>query len=179
MRSAAHTAAGCRYLFRRKRDLVMTPYVGGFAPSPTGALHLGSLVAAVGSYLQARSRGGRWLVRIEDLDPPREVPGAAADILATLERLGFEWDGAVSWQSSRSVHYREALAVLTARDAVYGCCCSRKDATAGAAGESGPVYPGTCRGGPRSSGTPTAIRVRTQPTVVEIRDGLQGAFSQQ
>jgi glutamyl-Q tRNA(Asp) synthetase len=137
-------------------------------------------VAAVGSYLQARHNAGRWLVRIEDLDPPREVSGAAREILATLERLGFQWDGPVVYQSARAAHYRDALATLAAQGAVYECSCSRKDAvTASAVTASGPVYPGTCRGGVRIPGGTTALRVRTRPRVVTIADRLQGEVAQQ
>lgn len=157
----------------------MTTYIGRFAPSPTGPLHFGSLVAAIASYLQARTQDGLWLVRIEDLDPPREVAGAADDILKTLERLGFQWDGPVVCQSARWEHYREALTALMARGMVYECCCSRRDSTVAAAGDAGPVYPGTCRDGPRVSGAPTAMRVRIEPIVVEIHDRLQGPFAQQ
>jgi glutamyl-Q tRNA(Asp) synthetase len=92
---------------------------GRFAPSPTGHLHFGSLVAAVASYLDARSQGGRWLVRMEDLDTPRVVPGSAADILKTLERFGFEWDGPVLYQSTRLDAYREALDQLRQNGFVY------------------------------------------------------------
>ena len=156
----------------------MSKYVGRFAPSPTGALHFGSLIAAVGSFLQARTRGGRWLVRIEDLDPPREVPGAADDILRTLNSLGFEWDGAVEFQSMRAEHYDAALARLAERGAIYACSCSRKDAIAQAAGESVPVYPGTCRQGQSKVRVPTSIRVRTPASPIEIHDGLQGSCVQ-
>ena len=156
----------------------MSNYVGRFAPSPSGTLHFGSLVAAVGSYLQARASGGRWLVRIEDLDPPREVPGAADEILRTLDRLGFEWDGPVAFQSERGEHYEAALERLAARGAIYECSCSRKDAVAQAAGESAPVYPGTCRDGARRSGVPTSIRVRTPSSVVAVSDALQGDCAQ-
>ena len=98
---------------------------GRFAPSPTGPLHFGSLVTAVASYLDARSRGGKWLVRIEDLDTPRVVPGADADILKTLERFGFEWDGPVLYQSTRLDAYREALDRLRRDGFAYPCSCSR------------------------------------------------------
>ena len=84
-------------------------YIGRFAPSPSGALHFGSLAAAMGSYLDARTHGGRWLLRIEDVDTPRTVPGAAEHIIATLARFGFEWDGDIVWQSQRSEAYRAAL----------------------------------------------------------------------
>jgi glutamyl-Q tRNA(Asp) synthetase len=154
-------------------------YVGRFAPSPTGPLHFGSLVAAVGSYLQARSNRGRWLVRIEDLDPPRELAGAARDILTTLERFGFAWDGPILYQSARDTYYRDALARLAERGAIYECACSRKDtAAAMPATDPASVYSGRCRSGVRAAGVPTAVRVRVQPAVVEVADGLQGPFAQ-
>lgn len=90
------------------QDLPASAYRGRFAPSPTGLLHAGSLTTAVGSYLHARSQGGQWLLRIEDLDPPREMPGAADAILRTLEALGFAWDGEVVWQSRRLAAYQQA-----------------------------------------------------------------------
>lgn len=102
-------------------------YRGRFAPSPTGPLHFGSLVAAVGSYLQARQAQGQWLVRIEDLDPPRTVPGSADLILRTLEVLGFEWDGPVLWQSTRSDAYQQALQTLIDQRAAYACSCTRSE----------------------------------------------------
>jgi glutamyl-Q tRNA(Asp) synthetase len=98
---------------------------GRFAPSPTGPLHFGSLVTAVASYLDARSKGGKWLVRMEDVDTPRNVPGADADILRTLERFGFEWDGPVLYQSTRLDAYREALERLKSGGHVYPCSCTR------------------------------------------------------
>ena len=97
------------------------PYVGRFAPSPTGRLHLGSMVAAVASYLDARAHGGTWLVRMEDLDPPREVAGAADDILRTLEGYGLHWDGAVLFQHTRHEAYREALQGLMEAGKAFGC----------------------------------------------------------
>lgn len=99
--------------------------IGRFAPTPSGPLHFGSLVAAVASYLDARSRGGQWLLRIEDIDTPRVVPGSAEDILETLERFGFEWDGPVLYQSTRIDAYREALDRLRRDGFVYPCSCSR------------------------------------------------------
>src|SRR5277367_715933 len=117
-------------------------YRGRFAPSPTGPLHFGSLVAALGSYLDAKAHGGEWLVRIEDIDTPRVVPGAADDILRTLERFGLEWDGPVLYQSSRIEGYEGALADLRRRGLMFPCGCSRKDV-----GEQ--RYPGTCRTGMR------------------------------
>ena len=100
-------------------------YCGRFAPSPTGPLHFGSLIAAAGSFLEARSRNGRWLVRIEDLDPPREKPGAAAAILEALERLGFTWDGPVWLQSTRADLYEDALDGLRKDGLTRMCACSR------------------------------------------------------
>jgi glutamyl-Q tRNA(Asp) synthetase len=142
-----------------------------FAPSPTGPLHLGSLLAAVGSYLDARSAGARWLVRIEDLDTPRVVPGCADEMLRTLEAFGFEWDGEVLFQSTRRDAYRHALAQLSAEGRIYPCSCSRKD-LAGLDDESG--YPGTCRAGPTRSG-PTALRFRVSDAPIHFDDLFQGA----
>ena len=123
-------------------------YRGRFAPSPTGTLHFGSLVAAVGSYLQAKSQGGEWLVRMEDIDAPRNVPGAADAILRTLQAFGFAWDGAVIYQSQRDRLYRAALDQLAAQGATFACACSRKEiADSSLLGIEGQVYPGTCRAG--------------------------------
>jgi len=122
-------------------------YRGRFAPSPTGPLHFGSLVAALASYLDARANGGEWLVRIEDLDTPRTVAGASDAILRALEGFGLEWDGPVVRQSERGELYRAALERLRAGGAIYRCRCSRREvADSGVAGIDGPVYPGTCRG---------------------------------
>ena len=104
-----------------------TDYIGRFAPSPTGLLHIGSLLTALASYADARANRGKWLVRMEDLDPPREMPGAAAHILHTLEAFGFEWDGEVVWQSLRHSLYRDALGRLKEKGLLYPCYCSRKD----------------------------------------------------
>ena len=128
------------------------PYVGRFAPSPTGRLHLGSMATAVASCLDARAHQGQWLVRIEDLDPPREVPGAAKDILDTLEAFGLRWDGDVLFQSERHDAYQEALNVLLAHGRAFGCVCTRKTL----AGE--PVYPGHCRGGLSEGVSPRSFR---------------------
>lgn len=129
------------------------PYVGRFAPSPTGRLHMGSMVAAIGSFLEARSRGGKWLVRMEDLDPPREVPGAADNILRTLEGMGLHWDGEVMHQSDRHDAYASALDTLRKNDDAFGCICTRKDLTASGGLE---VYPGTCR-----EGLPVGVEARS------------------
>ena len=141
-----------------------------FAPSPTGPLHLGSLLAAVGSYLDARAAGARWLVRIEDLDTPRIVPGCAEEMLRTLEAFGFEWDGEVMYQSTRRAAYRDALAELTTAGRTFACSCSRKDL---AAGDEAGGYPGTCRAGPTRNG-PTALRFRVSDSPIHFDDLFQG-----
>lgn len=140
------------------------PYVGRFAPSPTGPLHFGSLIAAVASFLEARVHGGRWYVRIEDIDPPREQPGATQVILQALEAYGFEWDGPVIYQSASRSSHDAALAHLLATGSAYRCGCSRRNL--------GPVYPGTCRSG--TDAAETALRVRTNNEEVAFIDGLQG-----
>lgn len=154
------------------------PVVGRFAPSPTGPLHLGSLVAAVGSYLFARRAGGRWLLRIEDLDAPRVLPGVADDFLRTLEALGFGWDGPVVRQSQRIEAYEEALDRLLRLGHAYPCACTRAEvARASSAphpGEDGPVYPGTCRGGLPPGRPPRALRVRAPEELVSFADAVQG-----
>ncbi len=156
----------------------MTPrYRGRFAPSPTGPLHFGSLVAALASFLQAKAQGGEWLVRIEDIDPPREVAGAADDILRTLEALGFEWDGEIVYQSRRTEAYRAALDQLLIANALYGCACTRKEiADSSVAGIEGPVYPGTCRAGLAPGRSARALRVRTAGALIEFNDRWQGAI---
>jgi glutamyl-Q tRNA(Asp) synthetase len=151
------------------------PYVGRFAPSPTGPLHLGSLVAALGSYLDARANAGRWLVRVEDLDPPREQPGAAELILDQLRALGLNWDGAVLQQSGRHEAYAEAAARLQASGQAYPCACSRSEvAAAGRRGPEGPVYPGTCRNGLAPGRKARAVRVRCAEQPLGFEDLLRG-----
>ena len=141
--------------------------MGRFAPSPTGDLHLGSLVAALGSYLDARSRGGRWLVRMEDLDTRRAITGCADRILRTLEAFGFDWDGTIEYQSLRTDHYARALATLAALGVTFECSCPRRSRDP----ESG--YPGTCRAGPTRRG-PTATRFRVDDSVTSFEDRAQG-----
>lgn len=153
-----------------------TPYVGRFAPSPTGPLHLGSLVAAVASYLQARVNRGRWLVRIEDIDPPREQAGATELILDALERYGFEWDGDVIYQSASRSEHETAVATLIGRGLAYRCNCSRSDLADLPQGPLGTVYPGYCRD--RTVSGDAAIRVRTKAVSVGFTDTLQGEYSQ-
>lgn len=160
--------------------LLSSPVIGRFAPSPTGPLHFGSLVTAVGSFCLARQGGGRWLLRIEDLDAPRVVPGAADEIMRTLEALGLEWDGEVVWQSRRSSAYETALARLRERGLVFDCGCSRQEILASAPhpGEEGPVYPGTCRPGLAAGRRPRALRVRVPDEVVCFADGIFGPVEQ-
>lgn len=154
-------------------------YIGRFAPSPTGPLHFGSLVAAVSSYLEARQAGGKWLVRMEDLDTPREMPGVAADILRTLEAFGMQWDDAVVYQSRRLDHYDQALERLRRHDLVYPCACSRKEiADSAISGIDGLIYPGTCSHGLPAGKSPRAWRVRVKDEVIECRDRIQGLISQ-
>jgi len=156
----------------------MKRYRGRFAPSPTGPLHFGSLVAAVGSFLEARTRGGDWLVRMDDLDPPRVVPGAADDILRTLEACGMEWDGKVVYQSARGDAYHNALHRLREKGLVYPCACSRREiADSAVAGVEGPVYPGTCRGGIAGGRRARALRLDTRGAAIAFEDALQGRIA--
>jgi glutamyl-Q tRNA(Asp) synthetase len=150
--------------------------IGRFAPSPTGPLHLGSLVAAVGSWLFARREGGRWLVRMEDLDTPRVVAGSADEILRALERYGLTWDGDVVYQSQRIALYDEALAALRAKNLVYDCGCSRADLARTASAPLGrePVYPGTCRDGLPAGRAARAVRFRTSHEVIGFDDMICG-----
>jgi glutamyl-Q tRNA(Asp) synthetase len=154
-------------------------YRGRFAPSPTGPLHFGSLVAALASFLDARANGGQWLVRIEDVDQTRTLAGAADDILRTLDALGFEWDEEIAYQSRRTALYEDALSRLRLFGAAYDCACSRREiARAGRLGPEGPVYPGTCRSGTRGGATPRAVRVHTHDAPVAFTDCVYGSLSQ-
>ena len=151
---------------------------GRFAPSPTGPLHFGSLVAAVGSWLFARREGGRWLVRMEDLDTPRVVPGSADEILRALERYALTWDGEVVYQSQRRTFYEAALNELRAKNRVFDCACSRADLQRAASAPVGEeaVYPGTCREGIEPGRVPRAVRFRgngeVDDFVVKRADGV-------
>lgn len=152
---------------------------GRFAPSPTGPLHFGSLVAAVASWLDARSASGEWLVRIEDVDTTRAVPGAADDILRTLEAFGLHWDGEVAWQSRRTHVYEEHLARLRAGGHVYRCRCTRKEiADSGVMGLEGAIYPGTCRGLAIPPGPGLAERMIAPSQPVAFLDRAIGTVSQ-
>ncbi|MCQ4271797.1 tRNA glutamyl-Q(34) synthetase GluQRS [Pseudomonas kuykendallii] len=147
-------------------------YIGRFAPTPSGHLHFGSLVAALASWLDARALGGRWLLRMEDLDPPREVPGAQAGILQTLERYGLHWDGEIVRQSERHAAYLQVVERLQQQGLAYACICSRKQLE----GQGG-VYPGTCRDA-RHASEDAAIRLRVPQLEYRFVDRVQGEFSQ-
>ena len=150
-------------------------YRGRFAPSPTGPLHFGSLIAAVGSFLEARTHGGVWLVRMEDFDPPRIAAGAADEILRTLAACSLEWEGSVVRQSTRNDAYHSALHRLREKGLVYPCACSRREiADSAIAGTEGPVYPGTCRSGIAAGKGARALRLDTSGSAVAFEDALQG-----
>lgn len=152
---------------------------GRFAPSPTGPLHLGSLVAAVGSWLFVRRAGGRWLVRMEDLDTPRVIPGSADDILAALDRYGLEWNGDVVYQSQRIALYERALDELRAKNLVFDCACSRAELQRAASAPLGEeaVYPGTCRDG-LNGRVARAIRFRVPDETIAFDDLLRGRIEE-
>jgi glutamyl-Q tRNA(Asp) synthetase len=158
---------------------VTTRYRGRFAPSPTGPLHFGSLVAAVASWLDARAVEGEWLVRIEDVDEPRTVPGAEDEILRALEAFGLHWDGAIVRQSERKERYREAFEALRHRGATYRCRCSRREiADSAVAGVEGPVYPGTCRALSLSPDVGGADRLRVESATIVFDDRILGRIEQ-
>jgi glutamyl-Q tRNA(Asp) synthetase len=147
-------------------------YIGRFAPTPSGYLHFGSLVAALASYLDARSAGGKWLMRMEDLDPPREVPGAQAGILKTLEAYGFEWDGEVVRQSDRHHAYQDIINRWFSHGLAYACTCSRKQLE-----NYNGIYPGFCRDAEHSPDN-AAIRIRVPELEYRFEDRVQGEFRQ-
>ena len=160
---------------------VSTNYRGRFAPSPTGPLHFGSLVAAMGSFLQAKSQNGQWLLRIDDIDPLREQDGAADNILRTLEGFGFEWDDKVLYQSNRKERYQEAVHHLLEQKLAYPCSCSRKsilEKTGQTKGEI--VYPGFCRNGPLENLSKLSeynIRLRCNNELLQFDDAVLGPQS--
>jgi len=155
------------------------PYVGRFAPSPTGPLHVGSLVAAVASFLDARAAGGRWLVRMEDLDRPRCEPGAADTILRQLEAYGLHWDGTVLYQSQRDDSYAAALDALKACGAVYPCACTRSQLAQAPRNHEGEIlYPGTCRNGLPPGTIARAWRVRVADANFRFHDRIHGDLEQ-
>jgi glutamyl-Q tRNA(Asp) synthetase len=154
-------------------------YRGRFAPSPTGPLHFGSLIAALASWLDARAAGGTWLVRIEDVDTPRTVPGAADAILKALHAFDMHWDEEAVWQSRRTPLYVEALRRLREEHAVYHCRCSRKEvADSGLRGLDGAVYPGTCRSLALDLREPGADRFTVPSGRIEFEDRVQGHVAQ-
>jgi len=152
--------------------MTASPYVGRFAPTPSGFLHFGSLVAALASWLDARAVNGRWLLRMEDTDPPREMPGARDAILRTLEGYGLHWDGQVVYQSQRHAAYADVVEHLFRQGLAYACTCSRKQLE----GSNG-IYPGTCRNaGHAREGA--AIRLRVPELSYRFDDRVQGPFAQ-
>jgi glutamyl-Q tRNA(Asp) synthetase len=152
-------------------------YVGRFAPSPTGPLHFGSLVAGLASWLDAKCAGGRWLLRMEDLDRPRVMPGAGDQILRQLEEIGLAWDGPVVHQSARLELYEDAIRKISAH--TYPCACTRKELEDSALAIDGSrIYPGTCRNGLTPGKTARALRVRTDDEAVVFTDRVQGRISQ-
>ncbi|MCU7916045.1 MAG: tRNA glutamyl-Q(34) synthetase GluQRS [Candidatus Thiodiazotropha sp. (ex Gloverina cf. vestifex)] len=156
-----------------------TTYRGRFAPSPTGPLHFGSLVAALGSYLDARSHQGEWLLRMEDLDRTREIKGAADRILLTLDEFGFTWDGPVVYQSQRTEAYEAALQTLIRKGLAYRCSCSRKEiAQIAQRGKEGPIYPGTCRNSLKKYRDTHSIRLLTRHEEIICTDQVQGPIQQ-
>lgn len=150
-----------------------TQYIGRFAPSPTGPLHFGSLLAALASFLDARAHGGQWLVRIEDIDPPREVPGATAAILDCLRAHALTWDGDVLYQSQRLPIYREACTKLIEQQRAFHCTCSRLDLM-----DSKGIYTGRCRHCFNKPQQPFAIRLRVDDVDICIDDRIQPAFTE-
>lgn len=153
-------------------------YCGRFAPSPTGPLHFGSLVSALASYLQAKSKNGIWRLRMEDLDPPREQPGAADHILRTLEHYGLYWDGPVVYQSQRYEHYEAALATLAFKEFSFPCSCTRKDLNTAMRRANTSVYPGTCRQVTPKIDQPHAIRLKVKKTLIHFNDQIHGKIHQ-
>lgn len=156
-------------------------YVGRFAPSPTGPLHFGSLIAAVASYLEARKHQGHWLLRMEDLDKPREMPGATDHILHTLEAFGFKWDGPVIYQSRRSDAYEAALNDLKQQQRIYPCACTRKeiaDSVTSRRGIDGLIYPGTCKHGLPAGKNARAWRISVENRDIIFQDAIQGVITQ-
>lgn len=152
--------------------------VGRFAPTPSGPLHAGSLLAAVISWLDTRAADGRWHLRIDDIDRPRVRPGAADSILRTLEAFGLVWDGPVTWQSQRTPAHKAVLDALVARGQAFPCGCSRKEINAaGRRGWEGPIYPGTCRRGLPGARAPRALRARASTRYWEIDDAFLGAVA--
>ena len=170
--SATGTTDTGKHAGGRHAVTLPSAYVGRFAPSPTGPLHFGSLLAALASKLEADRNRGRWYVRIDDIDPPREQPGAAAKILEALDAYGFEAEGDIIFQSRSHEAHRQAVERLLAAGDAYPCGCSRRDLRDAPKGPLGRIYPGTCRSG--TAATETAIRARTDDEPLVFDDRLQG-----
>ena len=158
----------------------MSHYIGRFAPSPTGALHAGSLLAAVGSYLDARAHQGKWLLRIEDIDTPRVMPGSTTQILKTLEAFGLLWDETETFQSQNTERYQNALTQLQQNDLVFPCICSRKQIQQSShLGIDGYIYPGTCRNKTHTNLTQAhAWRLKTPDRIFTFHDRIAGIQQQ-
>lgn len=156
-----------------QRSVINHRYVGRFAPSPTGPLHFGSLVTALASYLDARAHGGKWLVRVEDLDPPREITGSSTLILEQLRALGMDWDGDVLYQSTRLSAYESILEQLEDQKICFRCDCSRQRVS----GLEG-IYDGRCRSRGLTSAQGLAIRLKIRPETVRFTDTIQGDYAQ-
>lgn len=163
----------------------MINYKGRFAPSPSGLLHFGSLIAATASYLEAHVNKGEWIIRIEDLDKPREVAGASDNILQTLQAYGFEWNDKIVYQSKRLDVYQSAFDILKNHNQIYPCACSRKEIADSAIchGIEGLIYPGTCRNDMSKRSifklsNHLAYRVKVAQTTIEFRDCIQGLITQ-
>jgi glutamyl-Q tRNA(Asp) synthetase len=153
-------------------------YRGRFAPSPTGPLHFGSLIAAVGSFLEAHTQGGEWHLRMEDVDAPRCSMAAADAILRTLEAFGFAWDGEVVWQSRRTDAYRAVFEGLQAAGRIFPCACTRKElADSALTADGAMLYPGTCRAGLPPGKTARSWRVRVDAASVTFDDAIQGCIT--
>lgn len=150
------------------------PYKGRFAPSPTGAVHFGTLLAAVGSYLQAKKNDGDWIIRMEDVDLTRKIEGADTDILHTLEAFGFEWQGEVLYQSTQNPHYEAALHQLIEQSLVFPCLCTRKQL----AETAGDIYPGNCRSRQLPEKSDHALRLIAGDSNITFNDAIMGEQSQ-
>jgi glutamyl-Q tRNA(Asp) synthetase len=142
------------------------PYIGRFAPSPTGPLHMGSLLSAVASYIDAKANNGKWLLRIEDIDPPREIKGSSKAIIASLEAHQLYWDGDILWQHDQYDYYRDCLAALTAKHLLYACNCSRVKG----------IYCGHCRDRNTPPPLPFSLRLKTTAIDVDFIDAIQGSY---
>lgn len=173
------TSASSAYKNHAAADSNQPAYIGRFAPSPTGPLHVGSLFTALASYLDARANNGKWLLRIDDLDTPRNQPGAADAIFKCLESFGLHWDGGVYYQSRHINDYEQYLTELASRDLTYRCACSRKTLTEQAGDNKPGIYPGTCRNKHIPETASHAIRILADDNTLTFNDGLQGQITRQ